>query len=111
MKSAFAKTLGVLRREKNLSQREAAAKLGVSQALLSHYENDAREPKFDFVIRACDYYGVSADYLLGRSDERNGVSISVFENLKDVVDELVGLKTNEQDLFNKLEELTKHEKA
>ena len=109
MKSALAKTLGALRREKKLSQREAAARLGVSQALLSHYENGAREPKFDFVVRACDYYGVSADYLLGRSDERNGVSIRVFESLKDVVDELVGLKSSEQNLFNKLEELTNNE--
>ena len=106
MKSALAKTLGTLRRERNLSQREAAAKLGISQALLSHYENDAREPKFDFVIRACDYYGVSADYLLGRSDERNGVSIRVFESVRDVVDELMGLKTSENNLFQKLEQLT-----
>ena len=106
MKSSLAKTLGTLRRERNLSQREAAAKLGVSQALLSHYENDAREPKFDFVIRACDYYGVSADFLLGRSDERNGVSVRVFENLRDVVDELIGLKTSEANLFSKLENLT-----
>ena len=106
MKSNLARTLGMLRRERNLSQREAAAKLGVSQALLSHYENDAREPKFDFVIRACDYYGVSADFLLGRSDERNGVSVRVFENLRDVVDELIGLKTSEANLFSKLENLT-----
>ena len=106
MKSSLAKTLGSLRRERNLSQREAAAKLGVSQALLSHYENDAREPNFDFVIRACDYYGVSADYLLGRSDERNGVSIRVFESVRDVVDELIGLKNSETTLFNKLEQLT-----
>ena len=106
MKSTLAKTLGTLRREKKLSQREAAAKLGISQALLSHYENDAREPKFDFVIRACDYYNVSADYLLGRSDERNGVSTRVFKNVKDVVDELIGLKTNENNLFSKLEQLT-----
>ena len=106
MKSALAETLGRLRRERNLSQREAASKLGVSQALLSHYENDAREPKFDFLIRACDYYNVSADYLLGRSDERNGVSIRVFESVRDVVDELIGLKSNEKNLFSKLEQLT-----
>ena len=110
MKSALASTLGALRRERKLSQREAAAKLGVSQALLSHYENGAREPKFDFVIRACDYYVVSADYLLGRSDERNGVSVRVFESVRDVVDELLGLKTNEANLINKLESLT-NEKA
>ena len=106
MKSSFAERLGALRLDKKLSQREAAAKLGVSQALLSHYENDAREPKFDFVIRACDYYGVSADYLLGRSDEQNGVSVRVFESVRDVVDELIGLKSSESNLFDKLEQLT-----
>ena len=70
MKSAFAERLCVLRREKKLSQRRAAADLGISQALLSHYENDAREPKLEFVVRACGYYEVSADYLLGRTNER-----------------------------------------
>ena len=70
MKSTFAKKLGSLRREKGLSQRRAATDLGISQALLSHYENDAREPKLDFVAKICDYYDVSADYLLGRISER-----------------------------------------
>ena len=70
MKSIFARRFSGLRREKGSSQREAAADFGISQALLSHYENDAREPKLGFVVRACDYYGVSADYLLGRVSER-----------------------------------------
>lgn len=35
--------------------------LGISQALLSHYENGIREPGLAFVVKACDYYGVSAD--------------------------------------------------
>ena len=61
-------TLSALRRQKNISQRTAAAELNISQALLSHYENGAREPGLSFVCRACDYYGVSADYILGRSD-------------------------------------------
>ena len=68
MKSHFSVTLSSLRRKKGLSQREAAADLGVSQALLSHYENGAREPKLEFVVKACGYYDVSADHLLGRPD-------------------------------------------
>ena len=67
MDRSFPETLSALRRERNISQRTAAADLGISQALLSHYENGAREPGLSFVCRACDYYGVSADYLLGRS--------------------------------------------
>ena len=69
----FAQTMSELRREKGLSQRAAAADLHISQALLSHYENGAREPGLGFVRRACRYYGVSSDYLLGLS-ERSGRS-------------------------------------
>lgn len=68
MKDGFPSVLSLLRREKGVNQRAAASKLQISQALLSHYENGLREPGLDFLIRACDYYGVSADYLLGRTD-------------------------------------------
>ena len=77
MKSAFAKKLSALRREKGLSQRQAATDLGISQALLSHYENDAREPKLEFVAKICDYYDVSADYLLGRVNERKAKTLPI----------------------------------
>ena len=69
MSKAFAENIGRLRRGSGQSQREAAAGLGISQALLSHYENGAREPGLDFVVRVCDYYGVTADFLLGRTSE------------------------------------------
>ena len=68
MNRSFPETLSALRRERSISQRTAAAALHISQALLSHYENGAREPGLDFVRRACDYYGVTADYLLCRSE-------------------------------------------
>ena len=69
MSKAFAENIGRLRRGSGQSQREAAAGLGISPALLSHYENGAREPGLDFVVRVCDYYGVTADFLLGRTSE------------------------------------------
>ena len=71
MDRTFPETLSALRRERNISQRQAAQDLCISQALLSHYENGAREPGLAFVCRACDYYGVSADYLLCRSQQPN----------------------------------------
>lgn len=71
MASDFSRTLALLRREKRISQRTAAADLQVSQALLSHYENGLREPGLAFVVRAAEYYGVSCDYLLGRSMSRD----------------------------------------
>lgn len=75
----FCRTLALLRREKGVSQREAAKALGISQALLSHYENGAREPGLAFVRKACDYYRVSADFLLGRSMSREGATIGAEE--------------------------------
>ena len=72
MERTFPATLSQLRKDRNLSQRQAAAELNISQALLSHYENGAREPGLAFICRACDYYGVSADYMLCRTDDPNG---------------------------------------
>lgn len=72
-KKSFAQILSELRRTAGLSQRKAAADLNISQALLSHYENGAREPGLNFVCRVCDYYSVTADYLLGRSPNPDGV--------------------------------------
>ena len=76
MNSEFSRTLSLLRREKKVSQRAAAGALGISQALLSHYENGIREPGLSFVVKACDYYGVSADFLLGRTLSRDGTTIA-----------------------------------
>ena len=67
MERNFAAVMSELRHARGLSQRKVAADLKISQALLSHYENGAREPGLAFVCRACDYYGVSADFLLGRA--------------------------------------------
>lgn len=74
MSANFALRLADLRKEKNLSQKEAASCLGVSQALLSHYEKGIRECGLDFLKRACDYYDVTADYLLGLTDNRHGLN-------------------------------------
>ncbi len=77
MNVMFSQALSHLRHEKGISQRLAAQELGVSQALLSHYENGIREPGLAFVVKACDYYQVSADYLLGRTGIRaGGVSLA-----------------------------------
>ena len=72
MTSDFSRTLALLRKEKKISQRTAASDLQISQALLSHYENGLREPGLSFVVRAADYYGVSCDFMLGRSMSREG---------------------------------------
>ena len=91
MATDFSRTLSLLRQERGISQRKAATQLGISQALLSHYENGIREPGLAFVVRACDYYQVSADYLLGRTLSRDG-AIIVADDLYDSTDEKGNLR-------------------
>ena len=75
--TSFSRILTLLRKERGLTQKEAAANLGISQALLSHYEKGIRECGLDFVVKASEYYGVSCDYLLGRSPDRSGLTLTV----------------------------------
>ena len=88
MAESFPEILSRLRKERRLNQRTAAAALHISQALLSHYENGLREPGLSFVDAACQYYNVSADYLLGRSTVRTSFSGSedLPENLRRLAD-------------------------
>ncbi|MBO1680676.1 helix-turn-helix transcriptional regulator [Bittarella massiliensis] len=77
MNADFHRILTLLRKEKGVSQKQVAASLGISQALLSHYEKGIRECGLEFVVKVADYYGVSCDYLLGRSPDRAGLTLSV----------------------------------
>lgn len=77
MPTGFARTLTLLRKERGISQKQAAAALDISQALLSHYEKGIRECRLEFVVRAADYYNVSCDYLLGRTPDKSGAMLTV----------------------------------
>ena len=76
MNSDFPRIITLLRKERGVSQKKAAADLGISQALLSHYEKGIRECGLEFLVKTADYYDVSCDYLLGRSPEPAGKTIS-----------------------------------
>lgn len=99
MEDAFSKNMSQLRRERGLSQRKAAADLKISQALLSHYENGAREPGLPFLRRACEYYGVSADYMLGMTGNPQGGNGEVLREIA------AGLRELAEHAENALKEL------
>ena len=92
MQTDFPNKLSELRRSKGVSQKEAAAALGISQALLSHYEKGIRECGLDFVRKASTYYGASTDWLLGLSDTRLGAN-EIFEANDSPADEEMRLRT------------------
>lgn len=77
LNSDFPRIITLLRTERKLTQKQAAAALGISQALLSHYERGIRECGLDFLVKAADLYGVSCDYLLGRTPYRTGAQITL----------------------------------
>lgn len=57
-----------LRIKKGRKQKEVAAEIGMSMQALSNYENGLREPDFATLNKLADYFNVTVDYLLGRSD-------------------------------------------
>lgn len=69
MNEYFSFRLKHLREKHGLSQAELADKLGISRGSISFYENNSRVPDIDVLGSLCDFFSVSSDYLLGRTDQ------------------------------------------
>ena len=54
-----------LRTDKQMSMKQLAVAIGTTDAAISNWENGINEPKISYVIRLCEFFDVSADYLLG----------------------------------------------
>ena len=61
--------LKLLRKQKNKNQLQVFMETGVEQALLSKYENEQRIPPTETLIVLADYYEVSIDYILKRTEK------------------------------------------
>lgn len=61
----------LLREEKNVYQKDLAQLLGVSVPAINYYENEKRAMDTDTAMKLADYFGVSIDYLLGKSETRS----------------------------------------
>ncbi|WP_273000933.1 helix-turn-helix domain-containing protein, partial [Hydrogenibacillus schlegelii] len=68
-KSKFAERLRKLRLKMGISQIELAEKIGVSNFAVSRYERGATSPDPEIIIKLADFFGVTTDYLLGRTDD------------------------------------------
>jgi transcriptional regulator with XRE-family HTH domain len=68
----FAERLKDLRLLKSISQQDVADFLGVDRTVVSHWERGMRVPSLEVAYTLADYFDVSLDYLVGRSD--NSVS-------------------------------------
>ena len=95
MNCEFPKIISDLRNSKGISQKQAAIDLGISQALLSHYEKGIRECGLDFLIKLSDYYEVTCDELLGISRAESTVPKDVLSSLKKIAKEAEKILNNQ----------------
>ena len=94
-------TLIALRKENGMTQNDVARKLGITRQAYGHYESGARIPPTDNLERLANLFGVTTDYLLGRTDERTAKSAPTAEA---EAQELDRLKNEIMDLYDTLDE-------
>ena len=85
-----------VREKANMSQKELADKLSVSQSTVGNWESGMREPNFDTIKKIAEFFDVTVDYLLGRTDdpkysnpldkELEGVDFALWGEIKDLND-------------------------
>lgn len=106
----FSDRMRNLRKEKDVTLEELANILNTTKATLSRYENNLRVPNADFIQELAEFFNVSTDYLLGRTDIKNpSIEISnAIENDPELLDFWNELKEREdlQVLFKQTKELT-----
>lgn len=101
MNPDFGRIITLQRKERHISQKQAAIELGISQALLSHYEKGIRECGLNFLVKIADYYNVSCDYLLGRTPEPEGKVITIEDIPDDDGNNTLGMPSPEIINFNR----------
>ena len=89
-----------LREEKKITQKEVAEAIGGTQSNLAKWEKEKIQPAADMIIKLADFFGVSADYLLGRTDD--------FGN---AVASLPALSEDEKGLLARYRGMTRAQKA
>jgi transcriptional regulator with XRE-family HTH domain len=99
------KRIKQLRTEMNITLDEMADRMQTTKATLSRYENGLRKPNSDFIYRLSDFFSVSVDYLIGKSDIRHEELINIAKNMKD--DEYVKLSNYARDKNIPLDKLKK----
>ena len=81
-----------LREQKKVYQKDVAKYLGVDRTTYVKYENGDSTPNPDMLVKLSDYFGVSTDYLLGKTEnltldeQLEGLDFALFGEVKDLTD-------------------------
>lgn len=86
MKDVFTTRLKKSINERGLTQRMLATLIGTTEQSVSRWANGNRTPNADMLYRMCKALDVSADYLLGLSEENEGIYRVKYERLKGKVE-------------------------
>ncbi len=71
MKNILSKRLKECRKECGLTQNQVAIYCDITEKTYQNYELMTREPKIEILMRIAEFYDVSLDYLVGRTDKKN----------------------------------------
>ena len=83
--SAFSDRLRMLRKSRKVSQTRLAKVLGYGYTAIANYESGRNEPSLGDLRRIADFFDVSTDYLLGRTDDKySHKNFELYKRLKDV---------------------------
>lgn len=106
MNSNFAERLRFLRMENTVSQKKLAEKLFVAQQTVAKWETDKSTPNPDTIAKISDFFNVSTDYLLGKTDLRNPLDIP--EHIEGIADLILRMRSDDEfsDIINKINELS-----
>ena len=66
--TSFGTHLREIRKSHQLTQKQVAEAIGITERNYQRYESDEQKPAFDMLIALADYFKISLDYLAGRSD-------------------------------------------
>lgn len=79
---AFASIIKKLREENHLSQKDLADYLGITRQAVASYELSKRQPDYEILRKIADFFGVSIDYLLGRTSCKDINVLTVAKNIE-----------------------------
>lgn len=80
----FGERLKELRASKSMKQSDVAKCLGISRQAYSKYETEDHEPSYEILNRIADFYNVSVDYILGRTDIKNINDYTYLQSFKQI---------------------------
>ena len=100
------KKIKELRNEHNITMKKLGEIVGVSESAISQYENGKRQPDIETLKVFADFFNVSIDYLLGKSDLRSPLDIP--EHIEGIANLVLRMRSDDEfsDIINKINELS-----